>query len=716
MNPTTNQPSNKYINRELSWLEFNQRVLDQSLLPETPLLERLKFLAISGSNLDEFYRVRVGGLMIQQRSNPEHRGIAGLTPEQQLARIRQRIRKMHEDQYRCLNETILPRLAEHGILRLTPKQLTSDQRNHLHRLFEEEVFSVLAPIAVSSQKDFPLMIGSSMGMCFRLSGPQLQTATKTEETESTHRFVVIPLGRTIPRMVSVPAAQGYQFVLLEDAVAMFADEYFPGQTVHECVAFRTDRNAQIQLDEDAVADLLADMREMIDERKTNACVRLEISGEASDQTRLFLQNCLGVDNENTYVLPGPLDLAAFMTLAMMPSQADLKFEPWPSQPSPDFNPTDDIFEVIRMSDRLLMHPYQTYDPVVDFIQTAARDANVIAIKQTLYRTSQNSKMVEALRHAAESGKHVTAVVELKARFDEQRNIGWAEQLEKSGVDVIYGVRGMKTHAKLCLVVRREASGLQRYLHVGTGNYNESTARIYSDVSLFSADSQLCQDAVNLFNAITGQSIPQKMNKLVAAPINLRNRFIELIEVEIANAENGRAAMISAKVNSLFDKKIIDALYQASQAGVKIRLNVRGICCLRPGIEGLSENIYVTSIVDRFLEHARMFYFLHGGDHQVFIASADWMGRNLDRRVELMVPIENSQCKNRVIDALNSNLKDNVKGQQLLPDGSYELNEIADRLPHRSQQHLYTIACELHHAQSNQTRTIFQPHRSENETA
>ncbi len=711
---SNNSKYEHYLNRELSWLEFNQRVLDQARLQETPLLERLKFLAITGSNLDEFFMVRVGGLLIQSRVSPETLDVAGLRPDEQLDRINRRVRTMMQDQYQCFNHELLPALAEQDIRRLAMNELDPRQQAHLGRLFDEEVSALISPIAVNESTDFPLMTSAPLGLCVNLRGATLRNTTDDSDDNNATRFAIITLARSLPRIVSVPSKAGFHFVLLEDLVCHFVGRLFPKQTVEECVAFRATRNADIAVDIDAAADLLSDMQVMLDARKTSECVRLEIASDASAASRQFLQECLLKDDNYIYLVPGPINLAAFMGLATIKGHRALNFEPWPPQPSPDFRSGDDLFEVIAADDRLLIHPYQVYDPVIEFVETAAADPDVIAIKQTLYRTSQDSPVIAALREAAENGKHVTAIVELRARFDEQQNIGWAKQLEKSGVDVVYGVRGLKTHAKICLVVRRETGGIQRYTHFGTGNYNESTARIYSDVSFFTRDPQLGADAVNFFNAVTGLSIPQTMQKLVAAPIDLRERLLELIDVETQNARNRRPAAIRAKTNSLVDRKVIDALYAASQAGVQIDLNVRGICCLRPGVAGLSENIRVVSIVDRFLEHARIFYFLHGGDHRVFISSADWMVRNLQRRVELMIPIEHAGCKQRLIAALNCYLTDNVKAKRLLPDGSFEPVTAENQVPIRSQQVLYSEACQLHQTGQQTSRTIFEPHRAGSE--
>ena len=704
----------QYINRELSWLEFNQRVLDQATNKVTPLLERLKFLAISGSNLDEFFMVRVGGLQIQAEQRPDSTGIVGLNSVEQLRMIRSRVEAMVQTQYDCLN-SILPELATHGICRLLPEDLNPGQEAHLSRMFDEEIASVISPIAVDDVYNFPAMIGATIGICVRLQGEVL-SGDQQDSEKSRHRFVVLPVRRGLDRIWTVPSKEGIHFVLIDDLLSHFAGRFFPNQQVLETVSFRTIRNADVTVDEGA-SDLLAGMKTMLLERRTSDCVRLEVAADASPQATEFLKSCLEVNDEQVYRVPGPMDLSALMVLCSAQGYRELKYESWPSQASPDFPADDDIFEVIAEKDRVLFHPYQSYQPVVDFVVAAASDPRVIAIKQILYRTSRDSEMINALRKAAESGKHVTVIVELRARFDEQRNIEWARKLEEAGVDVVFGVRGLKTHAKICLVVRRESAGVRRYVHLGTGNYNESTARSYSDVSLFTCNQQLGFDAANLFNAITGLSIPQPMSQLIAAPIELRSKLIEMIDVEIANANNGRPAFIRAKCNSLVDKQIIDRLYAASQAGVNIDLNVRGICCLKPGVTGLSDNIRVVSIIDRFLEHGRLFQFMHGGDRRVFIASADWMGRNLDRRIELMIPILDQDCAGQISRSLSSYFQDNVNSYELDAAANYVLLQPGPNgPPHRSQQHHFQMACELREEMESPTSIAFRPHRANNESA
>ena len=712
---TSNPHPSHFINRELSWLAFNQRVLDQAFRSDTPLLERLKFLAITGSNLDEFFMVRVGGLKIQSRTHPDTQDVTGLNPDQQLEQIRQRVLRMVDDQYTCWHQTISPALQAADVCCLTPDQLSSAQIEHLRQLFEDEVSDALSPLAVESEADFPLLSTASHGLCIKLTGPRLQSKSSKPPEHSSHeessdRYVVLPFARNLRRVYSVSSSSGFHYVLLENLVEMFLEQILPGQSILECVAFRALRNADAAIDEEGADDLLSDMQAMLDARTTGECVRLDIADSVSDDTKRFLQTCLLCGEDDTYLIPGMIDLAALMPLSSIQGFSEHKFKPWPPQPALEFSEAEDVFEAIATEDRLLIHPYQSFDPVVDLLAAAAEDPQVISIKQTLYRASRDSQIVASLQRAVETGKHVTAIVELKARFDERQNIHWAQQLEKAGAHVVYGVRGLKTHAKICLIARQEPSGIRRYSHIGTGNYNESTARLYSDISLFTCDPQIGMDAANLFNAVTGLSIPQPLQKVAAAPIDLRDRLLELIDVEIANAQNGRPAKIRAKVNSLVDPMLIEALYAASQANVQVELNIRGICCLRPQVPGLSENIRVISIVDRLLEHARIFHFLHGGDNQTFIASADWMGRNLDRRVELMAPVEHPPCRDRLLDILDTYFADRSHAQELDASGHYQALSDNNEPAVRAQEKIYQSICERNRHQQQASRTTFRPHR------
>ncbi len=677
------KPPQMYINRELSWLEFNQRVLDEALDRSIPPLERLKFLAITASNLDEFFMVRVGGLQMLAEEDPGKRDPAGLTSREQLAAISRRVHQMVDDQMRCFREDLEPTLARSGIQRLTPDQLTDQQQARIRELFEREYFAVMTPMIVSPGDDFPLLVKQSLIACVQLSGSPVREDPV---------FAVIPLGLTIDRVISFPAEDAYHYILLEDAVRMHVERYFAGLQVIDCTFFRVTRNADMSVQEDSAADLLSGMQQVLAARKQSACVRLELAEGAGETIRSFLQQALKVADEDLYVVSGPLDLAALMRMSGLPGYDHLRYEPWPPQPSPLVDTEVSIFDTIADHDVVLCQPYESYDPVVRLVEEAADDPDVLAIKQILYRTSRNSPIVAALKRAAEKGKHVTAIVELKARFDEARNINWARSLEPAGVQVIYGVKGLKTHAKVCIVIRREPEGIRRYVHYGTGNYNEITSRLYSDVSVMTCDDILTRDATSFFNAITGYSQPQAYQKIEAAPIGLRERILDQIEGETDRARHGHRARIMAQLNSLVDSKVINALYRASRAGVRIDLNVRGVCCLRPGVPGISDNIRVVSILDRYLEHSRIVYFYAGGKELVFISSADWMPRNLVRRVELLVPVEDPTAKQRLKEVLTSYAQDNVKGRCLRADGHYDRVRPKPQEPqHRHQQHMFELA-------------------------
>lgn len=698
------QATSRYLNRELSWLEFNQRVLDEARDTTVPMLERLRFLAITASNLDEFFMVRVGGLQILAQRGSVKPDPTGLTPDQQLQAIGQRTRQMIADQYACLSGEIEPGLATSGIRRLTPDQFSEAQLAAVERVFEQELSAVFTPLAVGEGEEFPLLPNRTLSLCVRL-GP-------AADQKAGSRFAVIPFLGTFRRFLTLPSEGGYAYVLLEHAVTAVVERFFPGEPVIECVPFRITRNADMSIREDSAADLLDEMEEALDARRHSPCVRLEIADDASTDVLAFIQQALRVTSTETYSTAGPLDLSAFSQLAELPGYDSLRYEPWPPQPSPAIDPTQTMFEVLSRRDVLLHHPYDSFEPVIRLLETAASDPDVLAIKQTLYRTSRNSAIVAALERAAENGKNVTAVVELKARFDEARNIEWAKNLEHAGVQVIYGVKRLKTHAKLCIIVRREPQGIQRYVHFGTGNYNETTARLYSDLSIMTCNDELGADATAFFNAITGYSQPLEFHRIDAAPIGLREKLLEMIEAETQRKSQGQRAHIVAKLNSLVDTQIIDALYRASQEGVTVKLNVRGICCLRPGVPGLSENISVISIVDRFLEHARVFYFYHGGDERLFISSADWMPRNLDGRVELLVPVDETACRQRLISILDTYFLDNVKSRRLLPDGSYQpIRRMGRQRIVRAQEAMYRETLEAAKEARQSRPTVFEPHRA-----
>ncbi len=688
-----------FINRELSWIEFNNRVLDEAVKQANPALERLKFLAITASNLDEFFMVRVGGLQMQSRDRGISTDPAGMTADEQLAAISERVHRMVADQYNCLN-SIEQSLTDAGIRRVNAADLTERQSRFLSQLFDHEISAILSPQAVVGQDDFPLLANQTLNLCVRL---------EPRDDEEEPLFAVIPLGRSTQRFINVQSEHGYEYILLEEVVAMFIERFFPGENVADCVPFRITRNADMAVREDMASDLLAGMEEVLDERKTGGCVRLEIGNQVAPSTLEFLMQTLDITDEDVYQAAGPLELSAFFRQTDLKGFDHLRFDPRRPQISPEFEHSTSVLESLGQRDVLLYHPFESFEPVVRLVEEAADDPDVLAIKQTLYRTSRNSPIVAALMRAAEAGKYVTVLVELKARFDEARNIHWARELEQAGVQVIFGVKGLKTHAKVCVIVRREPQGIRRYVHFGTGNYNEITARLYTDVSYFTTDETLGSDASAFFNAITGYSQPQRFDKLEMAPIGLREKLLELIAGEIQRKKDGSDAHIHAKVNSLADPTLIQALYEASQAGVEVKLNIRGICCLRPGVPGLSENIEVISIVDRYLEHSRVVHFHHGGDDIVFFSSADWMPRNLDRRVELLVPVESPHCRKRLLKILRSCLHDNVKGQRLRSDGTYEPIKPERGKSHHSQQFLYAEACEAVQRQEDSQRTVFVPY-------
>ncbi len=692
----------RFFNRELSWLQFNQRVLDIALSADQPLLERLKFLAITASNLDEFFMVRVGGLQLLTKKNVQRADVAGMTPEEQLQKIRERIRVMLSDQYRCYREELEPKLFDAGIKRITFENVKQPQLRVIEERFEDELASVLSPIALWPGGEVPMLPEPELCIAVRLQTDR--------QDENPFRFVLIPLGKQLPRFLTLPSETGYEFMLLEDVVGAFAQHFFPDETVVETTPFRITRNADLIVSEDVASDFMAEMEQLLQARKQSHCVRLEIDARASATMLAHITQCYSVSPADVYAIEGPLDLSDMMPLSGLKGFENLRDEPWDSYPPKEVDIGKSMFEQLAEKSILLLHPYESFDPVVRFIDEAADDPDVLSIKQTLYRTSSNSPVVAALMRAAGNGKYVTAVVELKARFDESRNIDWARQLEREGVNVIYGVRHLKTHAKICVIVRQEPQGIQRYVHFGTGNYNEQTAKLYSDISYMTSDFDLGADAVSFFNAITGGSSPQPFHKLEAAPLGLKSRLLEMIDIEIDQAHRGGKAFIRAKVNSLVDTEIIEALYRASAAGVTIQLNTRGICCLKPGVPNLSENIEVISIIDRYLEHARIVHFHHGGDDRVLISSADWMPRNLDRRIELLVPVEDDPCKSRLIDILGVYFRDNVKAKRLTPEGEY-VPVSKKSPPFRAQEYLHqSIAQQARQGNQKQT-TFFEPHKS-----
>lgn len=688
----------QFINRELSWLEFNQRVLEQAKRPNVPILERVKFLAITASNLDEFFQVRVGGLTMMRRSGSTLRDQTGLTPSQQLAQIRKRCQAMSEEQYRILVDELAPELSKKGLTHLQPKDLTPEERIGVDDYFSSFIFPMLTPLALESSQH-----------AIALPSLQIVIAARLESSEET-RYAFVPIPINIPRFISVPRTDGEGFVMLEDLVRFHLGDLFPRETITGTALFRLTRNTDIAVDEEDASDLIDDMKELLSARRFSATVRLQLrTGAPRDITRL-IQELTGTGPGHLYRVPGPLALAEFMQLAFRPGYDHLREKKWAPQPPPAPDPAISIFEAIASKDILLSHPYESFEPVVRLLKESADDPRVLSIKQVLYRTAEQSGVIDALIRAAQNGKQVTVLIELKARFDEARNLHRAEELQRAGVQVVYGVKGLKTHAKITLVSRNEDGRLRRYVHLGTGNYNESTARLYTDISYLTCRPEYGADASLFFNAVTGRSKLVRLQKLAPAPTMLKQRVLELIEGEITRAQQGDKALIMAKMNSLQHPEIISALYRASRAGVEIKLNVRGICCLKTGNRKDAKNIKVVSIVDRFLEHARIFYFHRGGDPDIYISSADWMVRNLDSRVELMTPIEDRSCKRQLIRILEACFKDNTNSFLIEGDGtSTPIQPEKGERTFRLQEHLYKQADKTARNHERQKATTFEPY-------
>ncbi len=691
----------RFVNRELSWLEFNQRVVEEACDSSVPLLERLNFLSIAASNLDEFFMVRVGGLKLMTEAGITDPDPAGMRPAEQLVAINARVRKMMDDIAQCYRGQLAPAMAAQGLRAVNVRELTPAQHAELDVFFKNQIFPAITPVAVHPDRPLPLLTSLAL---------YLLAVLPPAPRKRTPRYAFIPSVRPLGRFVPVPGGrESGAFLLIEDVIATFVGTFFPGQRVLECIPFRTTRNADIHVDESFAIDLAHAMRKVIRRRKTSGCVRLEIATGASDDAVGFFKQTLNIAADDIFTAGAPLMMNDFRAICTRDGFDHLRYAPWLPQQHPQIDPAKKMFTQISAGDLLVSLPYERFDPVARLVEEAAEDPDVLAIKQILYRTNAGSPIIEALRRAAINGKSVTVLVELKARFDEANNIEWAERLEHSGVQVIYGIKELKTHAKICMIVRRETEGIVRYLHFGTGNYNSQTATLYTDVGLFTRNDDLGVDASAFFNAVCGCSEPQPYLKLVQAPIDLRERLIELIDAETAQCEQGHTARIIAKMNALVDPEVIEALYRASQAGVDIQLIVRGTCCLRPGVPGLSENIRVTGIVDRFLEHSRIFFFYHGGTRQVFIASADWMPRNLSRRIELMIPVEDRKCAKKLIRILNLCVGDVHKGWIMQPDGSYARDPAGQSQATRAQALLYRDACRAVQDLRLARRTKFEPH-------
>jgi len=678
------EPGN-YVNRELSWLEFNYRVLSEARDKTLPLFERLKFLSITASNLDEFFMVRVASLRDMIHAKYTKPDIAGLKPEEQLEKISVKTHELVNVQYSTYNRSLLPALRAQGLNVIEDHEsLTKEQGKFVDQYFADNVYPVLTPMAFDSSRPFPLVRNKSLNIAALLK--------KKKDSDGELDFAMVQVPSGLSRVVELPVTAGKNgkemrnVILLEEIIERNMQTLFLNYDILAAHPFRIMRNADLTIDEEEAEDLLEEIEKQLKKRQWGEVIRLEVEEKADKRLLKILKHELDVSAQDIFEIGGPLDLTVLMKMyGGLDGFDDLKAPAYTPQPVPALMNEEDIFSNIRKGDILLHHPYQTFDPVVEFVRTAAKDPDVLAIKQTLYRVSGHSPIIAALAAAADNGKQVSVLVELKARFDEENNINWAKMLEKAGCHVIYGLVGLKTHSKITLVVRREEDGIRRYVHLGTGNYNDSTAKLYTDCGLMTCNPLIGEDATAVFNMLSGYSEPPSWNKLAVAPLWLRKHFLRLIRREIAYAKAGREAAIIAKMNSLCDKEVIAALYEASCAGVQIQLIIRGICCLKAGIPGLSENIQVRSIVGNFLEHSRIFYFENGGSCQLYMGSADWMPRNLDKRVEIVLPVEDEKLKEEVFHILEVELEDNVKAHLLQPDGTYEKPDKRGKIQINSQR-------------------------------
>lgn len=658
-----NFSSHEYFwNRELSWLEFNKRVLSEARNEQNPLFERLKFLAITSSNLDEFFMVRIASLKDMVDEDYEKPDIAGMTPKAQLEALDPATHEFVKKQYQVYRDSLIPALFGEGLSVVTSfEDVTEKEEEYLDRFFEENVYPVLTPMAVDSSRPFPLIRNRTLNI-----GAIVRKKNDEEETE----FATVQVPGVLPRIVVFPSKErASRVMLLEDLISHYMDRLFLNYDIVSSSCFRITRDADFSIDE--AEDLLHEIEKQIKQRQRGQAIRLEVENDMDGDLLSAIRSAIGIEDSGVFRADGPLDFTFLMEMYSLKGFENLKEHSYVSPQSvPEIPENADIFECIRENDILMHHPYETFDPVVNFVRRSAVDEDVLAIKQTLYRVSGNSPIIAALAQAAENGKQVTVLVELKARFDEQNNIEWAKMLEKAGCHVIYGLVGLKTHSKITLVVRREEDGIRRYVHLATGNYNDKTARLYTDMGLFTCKEEYGEDATAVFNMLSGYSEPRAWKKLSVAPLWLKDRLLFLINRERENALKGRSSRIIAKMNSVCDPDVIKALYAASAAGVRIDLIVRGICCIKTGIPGVSENISVRSIVGNFLEHSRIFYFENDGMDEYYLASADWMPRNLERRVEIMFPVEDPELRSRIMEVLELELQDNTKAHILTRTGKY----------------------------------------------
>ncbi|MCB2355651.1 RNA degradosome polyphosphate kinase [Clostridium estertheticum] len=668
-----------FISRELSWVQFNERVLEEAQDTTNPLFERLKFASIVSSNLDEFFMVRVGSLSDQITAKFDKKEPSGLTPTEQMEQIGILVHKLVSSLSSCYNRSLKKGLEKEKIKFLKFNDLSKEQINYVENYYTKNIFPVLTPMLVNQSSPFPLISNKSLNIAILL---------KNDKGENI--FATIKAPSVFDRFVKIPDEGGLAFIFLEDIIKMNLKSLFNGHEIIDASCYRITRNADMALDEEGAEDLLEAIEESLKQRRWGKAVRLEIEKGMNNKLLEILERELEISKDQEYIINGQIDLTFLMKIGRIKGYEKLEYKPIKPQLSKQFLKYNNIFEAITEKDILLHHPYESFGPIVELVRQAAVDSDVLAIKHTLYRVSGNSPIIEALVKAAEMGKQVTVLVELKARFDESNNIVWAKQLEQSGCHVIYGLVGLKTHCKILLVVRREEDGIKRYVHMGTGNYNDVTAKLYTDIGLFTSNPYFGADASALFNMLSGNSRPTALHKFSLAPLQLRDRFLQMIIEETENARKGKKARIIIKVNSLVDIEIIKALFKASTAGVKIDLIVRGICCLKPGIPGVSENITVRSIVGRFLEHSRIFYFYNDGQEGIYLSSADWMTRNLDRRVELLFPIEDQQARDRIKEILYISLSDTIKARILTKDGIYTRIDRRGKEQINSQEEFYNF--------------------------
>lgn len=662
------QPDN-FTNRELSWLEFNQRILGEARDRKNPLFERMKFLSITASNLDEFFMVRIASLKDMVNAGYQKKDIAGMTAQEQLRALNEKMQAFCEKQYTTYNRALLPKLSEEGLEIISFSELSEKEMDFLEEYFHKNIYPVLTPMAIDSSRPFPLIQNKTLNIA-----ALIKSRNKDKKEKKEYDIATVQVPSVLPRVILLPQKDGpkrkCRVILLENVIEHYLDVLFLNHEIICSAPYRIMRNADLSIDEDDAEDLLKEIEKSLKMRQWGEVIKFEYEERMDKRLVKYLKKQFKVHSCDMYAFNGPLDLTFLMKCYGIEGFEDLKEAPYIPQKNKKLRADKNIFNQIRKGDVLLHHPYESFDPIVAFIKQAAEDENVLAIKQTLYRVSGHSPIIAALAQAAENGKQVTVLVELKARFDEENNINWARKLEKAGCHVIYGLVGLKTHCKIALVVRREADGIRRYVHLGTGNYNDSTAKLYTDTGMFTCRNAVGEDATAVFNMLSGYSEPANWNQLIVAPIWMKKRFLEMIARGTQNAKEGKPARIIAKCNSLCDRKIILALYEASCAGVQIDLIVRGICCLVAGKPGVSENIRVRSIVGTFLEHARIFYFYNDGNEEVYMGSADWMPRNLDRRVEIVFPVEAPDLKEKAKHILDVQLRDTLKAHCLLEDGTY----------------------------------------------